>query len=286
MQPDPQTELLSIVAHDLKAPIGAVMGYIELIQQSGSLNEKQQRFAERALGGLKQMQHLVADLLDVAWIDNGAPLNLSACDLRSIIRDAVLMSEPLAAKRQVTIYVDVPSKLGLVMGDGGRLSQVMDNLLTNAIKYNREGGQVWVNARNEQNLVRVSISDSGIGISPEDLPFVFDRFFRSASGVRLKVEGSGLGLAIAKAIVEKHEGRIWVESEVDKGSIINFTIPRRAARVHEANPETEQHHASHESREYVHLDTHDHASEEMDAVEDHMQESLDLPSLDSSDDNL
>lgn len=285
MEPDSQIELLSIVAHDLKAPIGAVMGYIELIQQSGPLNDRQQRFSERALSGLKQMQQLVSDILDVAWIDTGAPLNLTDCDIGSVLRDSVVMIEPLADNRQITVHVDIQSKLGLVMGDSLRLTQVMDNLLSNAIKYNHDGGQIWVVAANEQNFVRVSVRDTGIGIPEEDQPLIFERFFRSPSGVRLKIEGSGLGLAITKAIVEKHNGHIMFESMAGKGSVFSFTLPRKAARVGEWIPEAEYDNRLSESRDRIELRTVEDASEEMDPVDDRMQESPDLPSIDSNDDN-
>jgi len=220
------TDLISIVAHDLKTPISAVKGFIELVQQAGPLNDQQQHFSERALQSLQRMERLVVDLLEYTRISSDTELNPVECDLGVLIRESVEMLEEVAAKREIQFNIEMDDKNGLVMGDVRLLSQVVNNLLSNAVKYNKDGGSVWVTVSNTEQDLQVDVRDSGRGIPPEDLPKVFERFFRSKHNSGTKIEGSGLGLAIVDAIIQKHGGRIWVESEFGEGTTFSFTLPR------------------------------------------------------------
>lgn len=225
IQPDAWSELLDIVAHDLKTPITAVKGYIDLIQHAGPLNERQQLFAERAVSGLKRMEQLVTMLLDVTWIDTEKPVDWGECDLRWMIDEAVRLMESLATKRNITLQVNHPSNPGVVMGDMRRLSQVIYNLLSNAIKYNRDGGLVEISSAGDTDWLSISVRDTGIGIPEDEQDKIFERFFRARTG--RSIEGTGLGLAIVKAIVERHGGSVRVESMPDVGSVFTFVLPRR-----------------------------------------------------------
>lgn len=226
-QHDDWIEMLGVIAHDLRGPITAIKGFIELVQHAGPLNEKQQRYADRALGSLDHMQQLVGMLLDIAWLDADKPLELGTCDVGDLIDESVVMHEMAASKRNVKLHVDLSPNLGTILGDLQRLQQAIHNLVSNAIKYNREDGEIWIVARGERDQIEVSVRDSGYGIPPEELPLLFDPFYRANTNNAARIEGTGLGLAIVKAVIEKHQGKVWVDSVPDKGSTFTFTLPRR-----------------------------------------------------------
>ncbi|MFO7323575.1 MAG: HAMP domain-containing sensor histidine kinase [Chloroflexota bacterium] len=227
--PNSWIELLRTIAHDLNTPITAAKGFIELVQNTGPMTEKQARYSERALGSLQHMEQLVSMLLDVAWLDADKPLEVSECNIAEIIQKAVAMQESAASRRNVRIEVDIAEDIGVVFGDPQRLPQVVNNLLNNAIKYNREGGVVWVSARGESDEVQITVRDNGRGVSEADLPHLFDPFFRSGENTAAKIEGTGLGLAVVKGVVDKHGGKIHVESKPEEGTTFLVTLPRRPA---------------------------------------------------------
>jgi signal transduction histidine kinase len=283
---DPENEWLNMVAHDLKTPINAVRGCLELVQQLGPLNERQKHFADRAFAGLQRMEHLVSRLLDISWIDADMQLDLAACDLRALINETVDMLQETAKSRQIEVYLSFDSKIDTVVADAQRLGQVLDNLISNAIKYNRDAGQVWIKATHEPDFILVSVRDTGIGISPEDQLHVFDRFFRSRQGVALKIEGSGLGLAITRSIVQKHLGRIWLESKVDEGTTFYFTLPLNAEGSDSNEGAGEFSQTSGEGAERREPLRRELASEESDVVNDDIQETREYTQVDSSSDDL
>jgi signal transduction histidine kinase len=217
-------DLLGEVAHDLKTPITAVKGFIELVQASGELNERQQHFSERALASLEHMQRLVSQLTEITRLEQ--KLDVEDCDLSSVVSSAVEMLNETAAQRSVTLHTNISPNVGVIRAQPNQVDQVVLNLLSNAIKYNRADGEVWVNADGNESTVRVSVRDTGRGIPSEDQPYVFERFFRSQANSRTNPEGSGLGLAIVKAVIEKHHGAIWLESVPNEGSTFTFILPR------------------------------------------------------------
>jgi signal transduction histidine kinase len=217
-------DLIGEVAHDLKTPITAVKGFIELIQASGDLNDRQQHFSERALASLEHMQRLVSQLTEITRLEQN--LEAEDCDLSSVVSSAVEMLNETAAQRNVTLHADIAPDVGVIRAQPNQVDQVLLNLLSNAIKYNRADGEVWVNVEGNESTVRVSVRDTGRGIPSEDQPYVFERFFRSQANSRANPEGSGLGLAIVKAVIEKHHGAIWLESAPDEGSTFTFILPR------------------------------------------------------------
>ncbi|MBL8157209.1 MAG: HAMP domain-containing histidine kinase [Anaerolineae bacterium] len=218
-------EWLQMVVHDLKSPVNSVSGTLDMIEHMGPLNEKQQHYVKRAFAGLHRMDHLISRLLDISWVDGEGPLELRDVYVPAMVAEVIDMLQEVAEQRRVTFEVDIPEDVGSIPADGERLIQVFDNLFSNAIKYNREGGVVRVRVTRDHRHILVSVADSGIGISPQDQPHVFERFYRAAEGVRLKIEGSGLGLAISQGILARHGGRIWVESQVGEGSVFHFTLP-------------------------------------------------------------
>jgi two-component system, OmpR family, phosphate regulon sensor histidine kinase PhoR len=219
-------DLLREVAHDLNTPITAMKGFLELVEQVGPLNERQERYLHKVSSSLQNMHQLVEMLLDIAWLDAKRVPDRKPVDLTPIVQDAALMLEGVAALRDIQIEVDVAPDLGLIMGDENRLKQAITNLVGNAVKYNRDGGTVWVSAHGEPDEVQIAVRDSGLGISDEDVPHLFDPLFRVQGNNAARIEGTGLGLAIVKGVIEKHQGRIWVESKLDEGSTFFVTLPR------------------------------------------------------------
>ncbi|MBA3871276.1 MAG: HAMP domain-containing histidine kinase [Anaerolineae bacterium] len=222
---DSSNEWLDTVAHDLRTPINLVYGCLDVIQSLGPLNEKQLHYLDRAFAGLKRMEHLIARLRDISWVDSTVPLELTEINLSDLIAEAVDLLLESAEQQNVKVRTNLTLNIETIRVDAARLAQVMDNLLSNAIKYNRQGGTVLIHAVQENDSVVVMVQDTGIGIAKDDQPHVFDRFFRAPEGVRLKIEGSGLGLAITQGIVQRHGGRIWVESELNVGSSFYFSLP-------------------------------------------------------------
>ena len=283
---DSMAEWLNIVAHDLKTPISSVRSCIDLVEQLGELNEKQQQFLGRALSGLDRMEHLVSRLLDISWIDANMQLDLAPCELPRLIQETVDYHSDVARTRQITVQFHFADDLEPILADSRRLSQVFDNLVSNAVKYNRDGGTVEIDVTNEQDSVLVKVHDTGMGVAVEDQARVFERFFRSRAGLRKKIEGSGLGLAIAQAIVQKHRGRIWLESEPGDGTTFFFTLPLKMA-LNEGNDTVGEtrYHVGESNESHAHIPAH-LATEENDAVNDDIQEAPEVAPADVSSDEM
>lgn len=225
LHPDYNTELMSILAHDLKTPVSAVRGFLELIPQFGTLNEGQMRYLDRAHMALDRMERMISSLLEFARLESGMRrLQHTDVDLVEIIHACADFLMEIADKRGIKIHLPADDKPIHVPADIDLMGRVITNLLTNAVKYNRDGGQVWVSVSKSVTEVRVDIRDTGIGIAPKDLLHVFDRFFRVNSKDK-SVEGTGLGLAICKTIIDLHGGRIWVASELGIGSTFSVVLP-------------------------------------------------------------
>lgn len=212
------------VAHEMKNPVGAITGFIELAENSGPLTEAQQQFLDRAKFSTQRLLRLSNVLLEAARIDSAKPLDLSDTDLREVVEHEVKLLEPLARQMQVAIHIEFAPDLGLSQVDDERISHAISNLISNAIKYNKRGGEVWVCVNADEDKLHIEVRDNGHGIKPEDQPYIFDRFFRSSDGK--KVEGTGLGLYIVRELVKLHQGEVTFESEVGVGTTFRVTLPR------------------------------------------------------------
>jgi signal transduction histidine kinase len=221
-------EWLSVVAHDLKTPINAVRNALQLMQQLGPLNENQTYYAARALTNLQRMEVLVGKILDISWVDANVALDLTLVALTDLIEEAVEPLREVATGRRITLQMQIERSLPQIMLDRRRIYQVIDNLVGNAIKYNRDGGQVFVQIHREIAEAIVTVKDTGIGIHRHDQDRIFERYFRARDGLAQKIEGTGLGLAITRAIVERHGGRIWFESRAGEGTSFYVALPLRA----------------------------------------------------------
>lgn len=277
-------DLLRLVAHEMKTPLNAVQGFIELVELGGPLTERQKHFCDRALSGLDRMDHLVSALLEMAKLEGDVNLNFVDCDLRALILTTIDMVENLAVRRGIRIYVDVAPDVEWVSGDPQWLGQVITNLLSNAIKYNRDEGEVWVTASSDSDFISISVRDTGYGILPDEQERVFNWFFRSRSVDKSKIEGTGLGLAITKSIVQKHHGHIWLESIPDVGSTFSFTLPRRIRKSEGYHREVEFAASAGEGDDGERISMPEISIEESDAIDDNLQEASGASETDSSDD--
>ncbi len=218
-------DVLRIVAHDLRNPLSAIMMQASEMQRERSEPERRdQQPKEVILHAATRMNQLIQDLLDVALVEAGqlriSPARLSAADL---VRDAAAMQAPIASGAELTLRLDVKDDVGEVWGDQQRLLQVFENLIGNAIKFTKPGGEIVVRAARRNNDVVFSVCDTGAGLAPEAAEHLFDRFWQAAQ--RAKRLGAGLGLPITKGIVEAHGGQIWLETELGRGSTFSFTVP-------------------------------------------------------------
>lgn len=218
--------ILSVIFHDLKAPLAAVESYNRLLlgQFAGELNEEQRNIVQRSSKRLSDLLDLISNMIDFSRVDFGN-LKTERVSLAEVIEDCAEAMRYLAEEKKLQFVVEIPQGLPAVLGVTGQLKQVITNLLSNAIKFTPSGG-VTVRVKDEKDHVRVEVIDTGIGIPTEDLPKIFDGFYK---GLDMEQRGAGLGLSISKKIIESHGGRIWAlspYSETGKGSKFIFTLPR------------------------------------------------------------
>jgi two-component system phosphate regulon sensor histidine kinase PhoR len=221
-------KLVSVVAHELKAPINAIQGYLELIL-NGYLDDdrnKEMTYLQRCYDKSDMLRNLVHDLLSLTSIDSGKMTKqMVPVNLRPVLIDVITFAENEAQKKNISVVRDIPEQLPLVIGDKNALSYLFTNLMSNAIKYNRENGTVTIKAVISSEDIVISFIDTGIGIEKKEIDKIFNEFYRSDNKAIQKVSGTGLGLAIAKRFAELHNGSIHVSSEIGIGSQFDIRIP-------------------------------------------------------------
>ncbi len=223
-----KTDFISFVSHELKQPMTAIKGYTDLLVKglAGDLTETQRSFLEVIRSNVNRMDTMVQELLDISRIESGRlRLEIGQVTLREAVEEAVrVIRQEIEAKRQ-TLEVEIAEAVPPVRADRNRVVQILTNLLSNAYKYTPEEGHIRVTVQSNGGFVVCSVSDTGIGIAPEEQERLFTKFFRSQHPVVRNVPGTGLGLVITKSLVELQGGRIWVQSEPGKGSTFTFTLP-------------------------------------------------------------
>jgi PAS domain S-box-containing protein len=219
-----KSEFVTTVSHDLRSPLTAILGYVELIERAGEINDQQRDFIRRVQLSVQQITNLVTDLLDLGRIEAGLETTRESSPISVLARYAVEGLRASAETRGLQLMVDLPEDLPMVSGDPIRLRQMIGNLLENAIKYTPNGGEVGLSAAAEGDQIILKVYDTGPGIPPADQPYLFDKFFR-ASNIADGTPGTGLGLSIVKSIVDHHDGRIWVESALTKGTTFTVVLP-------------------------------------------------------------
>ena len=225
-----KSDVISIVSHELRTPLTSIKAFAELILNKPNMTlEKKAKYLEIINAESDRLARLITDLLDLSRIEAGKmEWRIKEVFLEDVVRESVAGFNPLAAKKGIRISTEIGSSLPVVFGDRDRLVQVMTNLLSNAVKFTPENGSIRVAARIERSpapTIVVAVSDTGVGIPPEDLKVIFDKFHRSGDILTSPVEGTGLGLSIAREIVEHHGGSIWADSAPGKGSVFTFTLP-------------------------------------------------------------
>lgn len=220
-----KSELLATASHDLKQPLSVMRGYMDLLEMTNTFDERSERFIASLNRAVINMQTLIDELLDLAKIESGIELEMEDIDLPHILRECLEANIPKADEKSMQILTDIPESFPPIRGDDLRLSQIFSNLISNAIKYTPPDGEVRVYAEKQGKVIRVSVQDNGLGISPEDKAQIFDRFYRVRRPETDSIEGTGLGLAIVKSLVEAHQGEIALVSQLNKGSTFHVTLP-------------------------------------------------------------
>lgn len=220
-------DFVANVSHELRTPISSIKGYAETLLE-GALEDKDnaKEFISIIYQDSNRLASLINDLLDLSKIESGKlKMSFAAFDPVLLIKKAATVIENQAKAKSITLRINIPQSLPKIKADETRFSQVMINLLDNAIKYASEGGIATISAKVVEKALQIDILDAGIGISEKDLPRIFERFYRVDKARSRELGGTGLGLSIVKHIVSAHGGQVWVKSELGSGSTFSFTIP-------------------------------------------------------------
>ncbi|MBN1440808.1 MAG: GAF domain-containing protein [Anaerolineales bacterium] len=215
-----KSEFVATVSHDLRSPLTTILGYVDLIERAGPVTDQQKTFIRRIQNSVGSITTLISDLLDLGKIESGIDSQKEAIQLNAVARAALDGIRGRVDAKQIRLEVSLDESIPALNGNPLRLRQMVANLLDNAVKYTPEGGRIGFTTRREEGQAFLQVSDSGIGIPPNELPHVFNKFYR-ASNVQ-NTAGTGLGLSIVKSIAEIHGGRVWVDST--GGMETKFTV--------------------------------------------------------------
>ena len=222
------SDFLANMSHELRTPLNSIIGFSQLLgdKKFGSLSARDSKYISNILKSGEHLLNLINNILDLSKVEAGKmDFNPETTDIDGIVNDTMLMIRPLADKKYINILVDAQSEHIKSYVDPVKMKEILYNLLSNAIKFTPANGDVIIDIKQSKSLLQISVSDSGIGISESDKEKVFDPFKQIESSNNRKFAGTGLGLALVKQYVEMHDGDIWVESEIGKGSKFTFTIP-------------------------------------------------------------
>ena len=225
-----KSDFISIVSHELKTPLTSIKGFVRLLdaERVGPINEKQRHYLDIVARQTDSLTKLINDLLDLSRIEAGIiEVRKDEVNLRQVALDVLMQLDNLAQEKGISMRIDFPAELPPVTGDADRLGQVFMNLLHNAIKFTPPGGEVEIEAIEQDDHCLVRVKDTGIGISAQDLPKIFNKFYQVDSSSTRQQSGTGLGLAICRELVYAHGGRMWAESARGKGTTFSFTLPLR-----------------------------------------------------------
>ena len=223
-----KSEFLANMSHELRTPLNAIIGFSEMLDERvfGELNEKQAEYVRDIYESGNHLLSLINDILDLSKVEAGRmELDLKNFDVRVALENAITLIKERSLRHGISLEVDLDSRLGKIVADERKFKQILLNLLSNAIKFTPEGGRIAVKAANNKNTLRVIVSDTGVGISPEDQHYIFEEFRQVNEKQGQTHAGTGLGLTLTKKFVEMHGGEITVESETGKGSTFGFSLP-------------------------------------------------------------
>jgi two-component system phosphate regulon sensor histidine kinase PhoR len=223
-----KTSFVNMVSHELRSPLSTIKQQLAVILEGlvGELGSKQREMLERSHSKIQSLLELINELLDVARIESGQiQQKLAPLQLQPLLEEVVAFHRDRAASHQINLTLKAPPELPLIQADRRSLEEVFTNLISNAINYSPDGGQVAVNITPQKNFLEITVSDNGVGIDPEELPKIFDKFYRVKHPKTRQVIGTGLGLAIVKGVIDSHRGTIAVESEPGVGTTFRIILP-------------------------------------------------------------
>ena len=219
-----KSDFIHTVSHDLRSPLTSILGYTELIERTGPLNANQTEFLQRLQGSIQHITALVNDLLDLGRLEAGFDTRRELVHLESVLKYSLDMFDAQIKKKGIQLSAEIAQNLQPLRANPIRIRQMMDNLIGNAIKYTPGEGVVRVSISMQDHQLILKVEDTGPGIPPDEQSHVFEKFYRATNAPE-GVEGSGLGLAIVKSIVDSHQGRVWVESIMGRGSSFIVLLP-------------------------------------------------------------
>ncbi|MFM2105357.1 MAG: hypothetical protein RL338_389 [Chloroflexota bacterium] len=236
---DRSRDFLADVSHELRTPIAALRTFNELLREGAAADPAtRDEFLEASAGQLERLDWLALNLLELSKLDSGLVLlDLRPDDLRTSVESAVEQAEAVAARRGIELTMTLPERPVRIRHDPQRIAQVVANLVSNGLKFTPRGGSVRVELEAQRDGARIRVTDTGVGIDAAELPRIFERFYRGSRANEARGSGSGLGLAIARSIVEMHEGRIAVASQLGEGATFTVFLPKDPRAVSEARRE-------------------------------------------------
>lgn len=217
-------DFVNTVSHDLRSPLTAILGYVELIERAGKVNPQQAEFIHRVKSSVHATTNLIDDLLRLGRVEVGALDENTPVDVKLLVVNTMANLQPTVQEKNQTLRLRRGGSLRNVLGSRSQLSQLVDNLIGNAVKYTPAEGKIFVTLEEEQNQLILRVADNGPGIPLEEQGRIFEKFYR-ATNVENSVPGTGLGLAIVKTIVDNHGGRIWVDSKPGLGAVFTVVLP-------------------------------------------------------------
>jgi len=225
-------DFVSNVTHELRSPLTSLRGYVEFLLKEGAgpLNDEQRESLIVAKNNAMRLARFIDNLLDVAKIESRkVELHREEVDLHPVAEEMSVVFRPQAEEKQISLENKISASLPHVWADSDKTTEILTNLVSNAVKFTPEGGSIRMEAAEDGDAVHVKVRDTGSGIPPESLESVFNKFeqVKPTAGLARKTKGTGLGLTIVKGFVEAHGGRVWIESAVGKGTTVHFTLPRR-----------------------------------------------------------
>jgi signal transduction histidine kinase/CheY-like chemotaxis protein/HAMP domain-containing protein len=235
-----KSEFLANMSHELRTPLNSIIGFSEILHDEtfGALNEKQSKYAKNILTSGKHLLHLINNILDLSKVEAGkVELEYVDFDVLAVLEEVKTLVLSIAAKKRIRIAVTVNPELTTINGDVSKFKQILYNLLSNAIKFTPDGGSITVDGQRRGEMAQISVTDTGIGISQDAAKKLFQPFVQADSSTSRKYGGTGLGLTLVKRFVELQGGKIWIESEPDRGSTFIFTMPV-AGKAEARTPET------------------------------------------------
>jgi signal transduction histidine kinase len=223
-----KSEFLANMSHELRTPLNSILGFVDIIRDgmAGPTTDSQREYLGDVMDSSRHLLSLINDILDLSKVEAGhTELELSSFAVADLVEHSLVLFKEKAMKHGITLAVDLADDIGEIRADERKIKQVLVNLLANAMKFTQDGGRVAVTAARDDDGIRITVQDTGIGIAQKDLPKLFQPFQQLETALAKKYPGTGLGLSLCRKFVELHGGRIWVESELGAGSSFIFVLP-------------------------------------------------------------